>query len=50
MTEQRMHAMLFAATLLCAWKLIETIESNKPNMAKEFDKAINEAAHYAHHI
>jgi hypothetical protein len=46
MEEQRKHAILFAATLLCARKLIETIESDKPNLAKEYfvDKAINEAA------
>ena len=46
MTEERKHAILFAATLLCARKLIETIESDKPNMAKQYfvDKAINEAA------
>jgi len=33
-------------TILCARKLIETIESDKPNLAKEYfvDKAINEAA------
>jgi hypothetical protein len=29
--EQRKHAILFAATLLCARKLIETMESDKPN-------------------
>jgi len=46
MEEQRKYAILFAATLLCARKLIETIESDKPNMAKQYfvDKAINEAA------
>jgi hypothetical protein len=46
MTEERKHAILFAATLLCARKLIETIESDKPNLAKQYflDKAINEAA------
>ncbi len=31
MTEERKHAILFAATLLCARKLIETMESDKPN-------------------
>lgn len=36
MTEERKHAILFAATLLCARKLIETIESDKPNKAEEF--------------
>jgi hypothetical protein len=46
MTEERKHAILFAATLLSARKLIETIESDKPNMAKEYfvDRAIGEAA------
>jgi hypothetical protein len=43
MTEERKHAILFAATLLCARKLIETIESDKPNFAKQFfvDRAID---------
>ncbi len=36
MTEERKYAILFAATLLCARKLIETIESDKPNMAEHF--------------
>ena len=31
--EQRKHAILFAATLLCGWKRIETIEFDKPNLA-----------------
>jgi hypothetical protein len=46
MTEERKHAILFAATLLCARKLIETMESDKPNFAKQYfvDKAIDEAA------
>jgi hypothetical protein len=46
MEEQRKHPILFAATLLCARKLIETIESDKPNLAKEYfvDRAIGEAA------
>jgi hypothetical protein len=45
MTEERKHAILFAATLLCARKLIETIESDNPNLAKQYfvDKAIQEA-------
>jgi hypothetical protein len=44
MTEERKHAILFAATILSARKLIECIESDKPNFAKEYwvDKAINE--------
>jgi hypothetical protein len=46
MTEERKHAILFAATILSARKLIECIDSDKPNFAKEYfvDKAINEAA------
>jgi len=45
MTEERKHAILFAATLLCARKLIETLESEKLNFAKQYfvDKAIDEA-------
>jgi hypothetical protein len=45
MTEERKHAILFAATLLCARKLIETMDSDKPNFAKQYlvDKAIDEA-------
>ena len=46
MEEQRKYAILFAATLLCARKLIETIKSDKPNFAKQyfFDKGIQEVA------
>ena len=46
MTEDRKYAILFAATLLCARKLIETMESDRPNFAKQYfvDKAIDEAA------
>jgi hypothetical protein len=46
MTEERKFAVLFAATLLSARKLIDCIESDKPNFAMEYwvDKAINEAA------
>jgi hypothetical protein len=46
MTEERKHAILFAATILSARKLIDCIESDKPNFAKDYfvDKAINEAA------
>ncbi len=36
MTEGRKHAILFGATLLCARKLIETIESDRPNFAKQY--------------
>jgi hypothetical protein len=45
MTEERKHAILFAATILCARKLIECIDSDKPNFAKEYwvERAINEA-------
>ena len=45
MTEQRKYAILFAATLLSARKLIE-MEPDKPNMAKGYivDKAIEDAA------
>ena len=45
MTEERKHAILFAATLLCARKMIETMESDKPNFAKQYfvDKVIDEA-------
>jgi hypothetical protein len=45
MEDQRKHAILFAATLLCARKLIETIESDRPNMVKQYfvDRAIQEA-------
>ena len=45
MTEERKHAILFAATLLCARKLIETIDSDRPNLAKQHfvDRAIGEA-------
>jgi hypothetical protein len=46
MTEERKFAILFAATLLSSRKLIDCIESDKPNFAKEYwvDKAINETA------
>jgi len=46
MTEERKHAILFAATLLCARKMIEIMDSDKPNFAKQYfvDKAIDEAA------
>jgi hypothetical protein len=36
MTEERKHAILFAATLLSARRMLETIDSDKPNMAEEF--------------
>jgi hypothetical protein len=46
MTEERKHAILFAATILSARKLIDCIESDKPNFAKDYfvERAINEAA------
>jgi hypothetical protein len=46
MTEERKYAILFAATLLCTRKLIDSMDSDKPNMAKQcfIDKAIDEAA------
>jgi hypothetical protein len=45
MTEERKYAILFAATILAARKLIE-MDPNKPNMAKGYfvDKAIEDAA------
>jgi hypothetical protein len=44
MTEERKYAILFAATILAARKLIE-MDPNKPNMAKGYfvDKAIEDA-------
>ena len=46
MTEERKHAILFAATLLTARKIIDALDSSKPNPGKDFfiDKAIKEAA------
>jgi len=46
MTEERKHAILFAATLLCARKLIETMESQRPNFAEQYwvDQAVEKAA------
>jgi len=45
MNEGRKYAILFAATLLCARKLLE-MPPDKPNMAKGYlvDKAIDDAA------
>ena len=45
MDEQRKYAILFAATLLSARKLME-MDADKPNMAKGYivDKAIDDAA------
>jgi len=51
MTEEREHAILFAATLLSARKIIEVIDDEDPqNMGRKFwlnafvNKAIDEAA------
>ncbi len=46
MTEERKHAILFAATLLSARKLVDIMDSDKTNLAKGYlvDKAIEEAA------
>jgi hypothetical protein len=43
--EQRKHAILFAATLLSARKMIDWMEPDKPTMEKQIwvDKAIREA-------
>jgi hypothetical protein len=45
MDEQRKFAILFAATILSARRIQESMTSNKPDMAKQFyiDKAIEEA-------
>jgi hypothetical protein len=44
MTEEREYAILFAATILSARKLINCIDSDELNLAKYFwaEKAINE--------
>ena len=44
MTEERKFAILFAATILAARRLID-LDPDKPNMAKEFfvDRAIDDA-------
>jgi hypothetical protein len=44
-TEERKFAILFAATILAARKLID-MDPDKPSMAKQFmvDRAINDAA------
>jgi hypothetical protein len=46
MTEERKYAILFAATLLSARRILETIDSDKPNMAEEFliERAVRKAA------
>jgi hypothetical protein len=52
MDDQRKYAILFAATILSARKLMEMMEENKPNMAKQFwvDKAIREAEYVLERI
>lgn len=50
MTEERKHAILFAATLLAARKLMPILEDETPNMARDFwathyvSRAIDQAA------
>jgi hypothetical protein len=46
MTEERKFAILFAATILAARKLID-MDPDKPNMAKGYyvDRAIDDAAY-----
>jgi hypothetical protein len=46
MTEERKHAILFSTTLLSARKIIDALDSSKPNPGKDFfiEKAIKEAA------
>jgi len=45
MTEERKHAILFAATLPSARRLIENIESDKPHLNEQYfiDRAIAKA-------
>jgi len=45
MTEERKFAILFAATILAARRLVD-LDPNKPSMAKQFfvDRAIEDAA------
>ncbi len=53
MTEERKHAILFAATLLSARKIIEVIENDDPmNMGRAFwmDKYLNKAIEQASKI
>jgi hypothetical protein len=46
MTEASRHAILFAATLLSARKIIDSMDSFKPNPGKDFfiERAIKEMA------
>jgi hypothetical protein len=45
MTEERKHAILFAATLLCARKLMDSMETDKPSLSEAYfvDRAIAKA-------
>jgi hypothetical protein len=51
MNEERKYAILFAATLLCARKLIE-LDSDRPSSAKvaAVENAISQAAFILEHI
>ena len=51
MTEDRKYAILFAATLLCARKLME-LDSDRPSPAKvaAVENAISQAAFILEHI
>lgn len=50
MTEERKHAILFAATILAARKLMPVLEDETPNMGRDFwtkqyvNRAIEQAA------
>jgi hypothetical protein len=52
MTEKWTHAVLALATLLGARKLIDTMESGKPNMAREYwtERAIKEVTYILEEI
>jgi len=45
MTEERKHVILLTATLLSARRLLDSMQSDKPDMAKTYfvDRAIQEA-------
>jgi hypothetical protein len=51
MTEERKYAILFAATLLCAWKLME-LDSDRASPAKvpAVENAMSRAALIMEHI
>ena len=44
MTEERKYAILFAATLLSARRIVDVLDSSKPGKDFFIDKAIKEAA------